>query len=514
MFKEFDRQQDYLLPPSLEELLPPDDLAYVVAQAVDLLDLGSLYKKYSSLGQNAYHPGMMLSLLFYAYARGIFSSRRIAEQVRFDLRFMYLCGMQRPDFRTIADFRKENLVLLKDFFLQIVRLCQEAGLAPLKTLAIDGSKVAASASIKRNLSREQLAERLAADQSEVSQMLSAAEAADQEEEQSGENDPPVSLPFTPEKLRQQLLAAKQVLDANPSQPSVNLTDPDCRVQKGVGAGYNAQIAVDCDSYIIAAADVVADNNDKRQLIPMIGEVEKAPGAAASEKQLITDCGYASAAAFSELEMMPHIDAYVPTQEQVKRQRRPVSEFDKSNFKYDLEKRTCVCPKGHPMRLAHQGVNKSGEAYLHFRGLVCPTCPARERCARKQKYRNLTVLLAAPLIKKMEAKMETERGKQAMKLRRQTVEPVFGILKEHLGFRRFRLRGLDKVKGEFSLLCSAYNLKKLHQSLKGGSLAAALARTALFIQKIPSFPGFIASFWRNLCPWTGNLPRISLFTAKG
>ena len=193
MFKEYDREQEFLLPPSLRELIPAGDLVNFIIEVIDHLDLNPLYRKYDSLGQNAYHPGMMLGLLFYAYARGIFSSRKIAEQLRENVCFMYQSGMQRPDFRTIADFRKDNLALIQKYFVDIVRLGLEIGMVPLNNIAIDGTKIQASASRKRMKDRKAIAAQLAEVEAEIARLLQQAENADREE---GDRDADIS-PLAP-----------------------------------------------------------------------------------------------------------------------------------------------------------------------------------------------------------------------------------------------------------------------------------------------------------------------------
>lgn len=482
MFKSFDRDQAYLLPPSLQELIPDGDLVYVVAEAVNLLDLHPLYERYNRLGQNAYHPGMMLSILFYAYARGIFSSRRIADQLWENIRFMYLSGMQRPDFRTISDFRKGNIDLLKTYFVQIVQICQSAGMTSLGAVAIDGSKIKASASSSRVLSRDALTDRLEAAEQQIDRLFEAAGEADRTEDDFSDNDTPAGPQA--QKLaavRHKLCAAKDKLDADRKLKRVNTTDPDCRLQRKVGPGYNAQIAVNCDSQIVLSASVVSEENDTHQLIPMIESAERNTQSERHPKKIYADSGYASAAAFKALESKPHIDSYVPTREQTGKHRQRAYGFDKSKFNYDLETETCVCPAGHPMRILRRGTNKSGERYINFIGTACPSCPSMKQCT-KAKYRNLVVLQADDSLKRMEQKMETLAGRKAMLLRKQVAEPVFGTLKEHMGFRSFRLRGLEQVNAEFALLCAAFNLKKLHLWLNHRSIAEALRVKSMQFQR--------------------------------
>lgn len=478
MFKTFDRDQLFLLPPSLQDLIPKGDLVFVITEVMKSMDLHPLIKKYNSLGQNAYHPAMMLGILFYSYARGIFSSRKIAQQLKENIRFMYLAGMQTPDFRTISDFRKNNIDLLKDYFIQVVTLCQRAGMTSLGSIAIDGSKFQAAASKKQTLNKKQLAEQLSATEKEIEQLLAFAEAAD-EQDASDEDDPsPSEIQINDlEELRRKLREAQDHLDKHPQQQTINLTDPECRTLHNTGPGYNAQLAVDCESQIIVGIDVVSEVNDTHQLLPMIEEVEASTKSKGSHKRVFADSGYALAEAFHQLESMPHIDAFVPTREQVHRQRKSVGPFDRSHFDIDPVLETCRCPMGHQMRKSRRGINKSGNAYIRFIGTKCKDCPVKSQCT-KAPYRSVVMLLAQPAMDRMKAKMNSPDGSRAMQQRKQSVEPVFGQLKENLGFRRFHLRGLSKVKGEFALLSAAFNLKKLHEFLNGQALSGALAAIRL------------------------------------
>ena len=240
--------------------------------------------------------------------------------------------------------------------------------------------------------------------------------------------------------------------------------------------------VDCDSYVILAAEVVPDTNDRRQLVPMMRKMEENTGTEGEKKTGLGDCGFASAEGYSEIENTTNIDLYVPTQQQVSRRRKPVSEFDKSRFQVDVEKKTCICPQGQPMCFRGFGLNKQGETTLRFCGTACPQCPFQKNCARG-KFRTLTVLKIDPLIKKMEEKMDSVRGKAMSRLRSSTVEPVIGVLKEHMGFRQFRLRGLNGVNCELKLLTIGYNIRKLHLMTLEKGLKDANEQVKIKIQEI-------------------------------
>ena len=493
MFKEYNRHQDFLLPASASDFIEPGDLVNIIAEIVDSFDITPFRSRYEPLGPNAYNPHMMLGLLFYAYSQGVFSSRKIAERVRYDLRFMFIAGYQHPDFRTISDFRKNNIDLLQGYFKQIVLLCRKLGLLALRTIAIDGTKIKANASTDRVKDRDELSRQMDAVEDEIARMLSLAQVTDDNEDESLDSDSDQHSRIKDlQDLRDKLRKAQTILDDNPRRNNVNLTDPDCRIMKSVGSGYNAQLAVDEKNGIIVATDVVDDVNDLHQLMPMIDEVESVTESKGEPKTVLADAGYATAKAYTELESHPYVRAYVPSKEDTQHQRKEPPPFDKSRFTLDAETGTGMCPLGQPMRFLRKAKNMSGQHYLHFVGTACPKCARRSECT-KVKYRNVSMLCASPVIEQMNKRMQTPMGRQAMAIRKRTVEPVIGILKEQLGFRQFRLRGIKKVKGEFALLCSAFNLKKIHQLLGGLSVNQAM------LVMETEFEAIITPIWRFLCP---------------
>ena len=241
------------------------------------------------------------------------------------------------------------------------------------------------------------------------------------------------------------------------------------------------VSIDGTKILANASSKRSIGNDVHQLLPMIEETEANTSSEGHPKKILADSGYASAEAYRELPKSPHIDAYVPTRDQVYHQRKPVSTFDKSNFKIDLERLAGVCPLGLPMRFLKHDVNKSNEHYINFIGVKCSNCSSKSACT-KSRYRNISVYVSEPIIERMRQKMRSVSGRWAMRIPKQTVEPVFGILKEQLGFRRFRLRGLSKVNAEFALLCSAFNLRKLQGFLGCRPLAGVLSQIRISVSE--------------------------------
>lgn len=479
MFKSLNRDQDSFMPQSLRDFIGEDDLVFTIIEAVDIIDLTELINRYHDLGQRAFYPRMMLALIFYAYSQGVFSSRKIADKLKDSIRFMYLAGRQTPDFHTINSFRLKNMDLLKNYFIQIVHICHDKGLTPLESVSIDGSKVHANASKKKDIAKDKLFEKYKETEALIDQLLKSAMVADADLQK-----PPIPHPVVKEQLdelnkkHEVQKKAKDTVDNNPTQTVINFADPQCRYLKNTGPGYNVQIAVDNSSQVIVGIDVVSEANDKHQLLPMIDEFENTTDSKGLPKKVLADSGYADGKAFQELaDNYEHIDAYVPTREQITRSKKKDGEFDKNDFQYDPVSKECYCPAGIKMRFLSATHHTNKEPVIKFLGTGCTDCQFKPQCTKAEFRSHLVFIDRFQIVKNMENKLDSPAGHQAMKLRRQSVEPVFGNLKEMIGFRRFMLRGLDKVKAEFALLCCAHNLMKLHRYKLKCKAAAVIGKTS-------------------------------------
>lgn len=435
-FRAWDVDQSWLLPPSAHELVPPGHLAHFVRDTVrEALDLSALLAAYDEeRGHPPYHPGMMVALLLYAYCRGVYSSRRIAGACEERVDSMAVTGLQRPDFRTIAGFRRRHLAALAELFGEVLRLCRAAGLVRLGHVAIDGTKIRADASRHKAMSYGRMVQAEAALAAEVPGWLGKAAAADAEEDaRHGPDRRGDEMPdWVADKARrlQRIRAAKAALEAEAAAPTPpdhesgpgpssgmqrrgrpsrgkgggppdraqrNFTDPDSRIQPtrdGFVQGYNAQAAVDAGSQVIVAQRLVAGPADYPGLVPLVdqvrGHLRRRPREASADAGFCTE---ANLAAMAERRVV----AYIP-----------------------------------PGRARHGEASAAGRRALKAKPLAMAMAAKLRRAGRRTRYR----------------------------LRKQTVEPVFGQMKHARGFRQFLLRGLDKVRGEWALLCTAHNLLKL------------------------------------------------------
>jgi transposase len=443
-FVTVNRDTDYLLPPSVDEWLPKDHLARFVVDIVDQLDLSELSRQYRGTGSAAYHPAVMLGLLIYGYATGVYSSRRIEAATYESIAFRYIAANTQPDHDSLCTFRKRFLKEIKSLFVQVLGIARQMKLLKLGAIALDGTKIHANASRHSALSYGHAQKIEAQLEAEVKELLARAEAADQEPLPEG-----LSIPAELSRREERLAAireAKAQIEARaaerdaqekaefdakmkaraektartgkkpggkpPAPPSpgvrptdqINLTDADSRIMPAKGDGfeqsYNAQAAVDTESMLVVAIDVVQAANDKQQLDPMLKELAGLPEALGNVKHVLADNGYFSAA--------------------------------------NVE--SCVEAKIEPLLAA--GRDKH---HPNWEDRFTEPPPITE---------------PASDVDRMKHRLKTVQGRALYALRKQTVEPVFGIIKSIMSFRQFLLRGLAAVRGEWTLVTMAWNIKRM------------------------------------------------------
>ena len=416
--------QAFLLPASYGELISPMDPVHAVRRAVEEIDLGAIHEKLrAERGRPPYHPKAMVALLLYGACRGIYSSRRLQQACEDHIAFRYLMAGLQPDFHTICEFRQRFQAELASLFSQVLQMCRRAGLVRLGHVAIDGTKVRANASKHKAMSYERLLSKRKSYEEEIASWFERAKREDAEEDEAyGPDDDGWSLPEGWEETLRRLgkvedaqarleeEAKEKVARAgkDPSEAKVhpkaqaNFTDPQSRIMHtpdGFQQCYNAQAAVDAESQVIVAQEVSPAPPDVQRLRPMLGAIIKENRRI--PRELSADAGYASEANFQALD-----DAGIYAVIALRRYRR----------------------------------DEPPDAD-----------PAPARSSGRWPQRNL-----------MRELLATQDGKAIYKLRKQTVEPVFGQIKAARGFRQFLRRGLSAVEAEWSLICTAHNLLKLGQ----------------------------------------------------
>jgi transposase len=454
-----------LLPPEIRELIPEGHLVFGIDAVVEGLDVSFIYEKYRNDegGRRGYHPKMLLKVLLYAYAIGVRSSRKIAAKLGSDVHFMYLAAMSRPDFRTISDFRKDHIGELEGIFRQVVLVCMKLGIAKVGHIAIDGTKMRASAGRRRTKSRKKLRELEEEIEREIRKILDEAERVDEEEDRLYGDKRGDEMPEElrdKEAFKEKIKKAVEKLEKE-GWKEANTTDPDAKFMKdadgAIDLSYNTQIAVEGESQVIVANDVVQEGNDVHQFKPMYEKVKKVTGK--EPEEVSADCGYYSGENMLYIEE-EEIDVYLPDQTFEKEASEGIFEFDKSRFSYNEKEDTLTCPTGEKL-VFKQNYKQKGIQSRIYVGERCEVCGRRVECTRG-KVRHVKISDVDRLREKMRAKLLSEDGRSRYKKRFFTVEPVFGNLKKNLGYRDFLLRGLRKVKGEFNLMCMAHNLKKIHR----------------------------------------------------
>ena len=434
-FRAWDVDQEWLLPPSLHDFVPPGHPAHLVRELVrNELDLSAILADYDAArGQPPYHPVMMVALLLYALTQGLYASRRIAKACEERLDFMAVTGMQRPDFRTISDFRQRHLAALAALFVQVLQLCRQAGLVRLGHVALDGTRLAANASKHKAMSYGRMAQAEAALAAAVEGWLAKAAAADAADDAAhGADRRGDELPgwvADKQARRARLRAAKAALEAEaraaapppdaepgpssgmsdhgrprrapdggpPERAQRNFTDPDSRILKtrdGFVQGYNGQLAVDHRQQIIVAQRLTTNGSDQAGLIPLLDAARAALGR--KPREVSADAGFCREDNLAALAARG-IRGYLA-----------------------------------PGRAAHGTADPSGRRRLKPGSRMAAMAATLKRAGRRSRYR----------------------------LRKQTVEPVIGQIKQARGFRQFLLRGFSKVRHEWALICTAHNLTKL------------------------------------------------------
>jgi transposase len=469
-FKEYDQNQQFLLPPVLQDFIPAEHLARIINEVVEGLDLSELYNSYSDMGCTAYHPRMMLKLLFYGYATGERSSRLLASRTGSDVAYMYLAGMQRPDFRTINRFRKDNIGVLKGLFVQIVRLCGAMGMISIGKIAIDGTKFKANASYSKTIKGKELADEISDIEREIAGILRESEEADaQEDHEQGEDGSIYEVPKElgdKQKLKEKLEAAKKKLAAS-GHKDINLTDNECRTMIHRGfrpvPSYNGQAAVEEKSGVIVAAAVSDNPADYWGLKAMVEQIKENIGR--NPDRVLADSGYDSYDNLAYLEDKG-ITGYIAnqTKQGIESGKLANAEFDRSRFVYDAVKDAYRCPMGETLRYwkkhAYPGIG-GGKLYICDN---CQDCSSRTKCTRS-KYRILCINPREHLVLEMRDRLESVAGREIYSRRKSMIEPIFGDMKHNRNMRELKLRGRTKAAGEFLIMCITHNIRKIAKRVK-------------------------------------------------
>ncbi len=472
--------QRKLMAENVFDLLPPDDDCFVYEDIFSQIDTTQLEKKYSILGQHAYHPRIVIAILIYAYSQGIFSSRKIENKCKKDLSFMYISHLNCPNFRVLSDFRKENYEFFKSFFVQSVAIAKSLGMVSLGHVSLDGSKFYANTSKYKAASYKRLKESYVKLEEEIEDLLKKADDADSTEDKIYHNGKGYSIPEDI-KIKQKRLAkikrVKKALEererkAKPQKDikdssQISYADTDAKVMKTRGNFeycYNGQISVDSKDQIIISQHLSRNENDKNELKPALDKIKDSTGSLPSVMTL--DKGYATPDNIETLDAA-RIDGYMAAGRGEKEIILDSSKkIGSSYFSYDRAKDVFICPAGHTLEFK----SKNKQRIYKSNDNVCGGCIYSGCIARGKRTATIYSNDKAIVLHSMAAKMKSDFSKQIYAKRKFIVEPVFGQIKEG-GFRRFSLRGFSRAGGEFSLICSSHNFKKIVKKLKESNNAS-------------------------------------------
>jgi transposase len=458
-----DRSQTLLFPERLEDYIAPDNPVRFLDAFVARLDIRALeftHALVSNTGCPPYHPAMLLKLYLYGYLHRVRSSRQLETECHRNVEVIWLTGKQAPDFKTIADFRKDNLKPLKAVNRQFTLLCRKLELFGAQLVGIDGTKLAAVNSKNANFNEKKLRELIDRADAQLADYLQQLDAADAAE--------PASPGCSRAELEAKIAALQGQLDAEEKQVSV--TDPDARRMRAGGGGsvvgYNVQTAVDEKHKLIAAADVTNEETDLGQLSGMAREAKEQLGV--DRLEVVADAGYSTTAEVAVCEQHG-ITAYVPKADTSANTARGL--YGKSRFSYDATRDVYLCPAGAALTYRFS-THEKGRQLRYYRASTCKACALRKQCTRNKGNRTITREEDEALMEAMAARLKAHPEK--MKLRKQLCEHPFGTIKRWFGYTHFLLKGLEKVRTEWSLMTLVYNLKRVFKLVIFEKLMAAVA----------------------------------------
>src|SRR5258706_6845072 len=494
-----DRSQALVLPESFEDYVAKDHPVRFLDAFVDGLRLercGFARTRPAETGRPPFAPGDLLKLYLWGYLNKVRSSRRLERECARNLEVIWLMRKLRPDFKTIADFRKDNACAFKSVFRAFNLLCRELDLFGAELVAIDGTRLKAVNHIKGNFSKEQLRAWLERIDARLSEFLSVLDESDAGEQASGECDKSgMEQKIEALHARQKELQATLEELEKSGQNEVSLTDADSRRMHKEGVGYNAQIAVDAKHKLILAQEVINNSSDHNQLAAMAAQAKET--LAVETFKAVADRGYYDHEEIAACEKLG-VETYIARPQ--KGSAVTAGRFGKAQFGYDADKDTYRCPGGQVLSREVEWLKRGQPHLAYSNAQACRQCPLKTQCTTAT-YRRITRCADEAAVEQMQARLAAEP--QMLARRKALVEHPFGSIKFWMEQRAFLLRGLNKVRAEFSLTALAYNMKRvlnlvgverLREKLKA---AFERLRTLLGVSRLPPLilPSFRSPSWQ-------------------
>ncbi|MFH0762999.1 MAG: IS1182 family transposase [Candidatus Omnitrophota bacterium] len=459
--RSYQPQQFMLFFSNPKDILGQDHLCFVVDDIVEHLDLSALANKQSAVGAPCYDYRLLIKVLFYGYATGTFSSRKIMRSTQENIAYIYLTRQQAPNFRTISDFRKNHQAVLEDSFISIVKAAKEIGLIKLGTVSLDSTKIRANASSQKTFTQDELKEQKKHIRDTIREAIKTDEA---EDKLYGEDKTGDELPEDIKDQKKRLEKIKQALHKakESDKEKINLTDQDANFMKSsnlIQTNYNCQLAVDNKTNIVVSSEVKTSPADSNELKAQVETIEQT--LKVKPKELLADSGYYSVNNLMYLEenrikgYLPHPDYARDRKEKFKGKQRLLN---KQAFRYNRIKDQYICPEG---KALYKKTVQSKKGLTIYQAKDCRQCLKKKSCLRgKAKFRMISRYIREDLVIKMRHRLTTKSGKNKYNQRAPAAETPFGHFKKNLGFRQFLCRGQPRVSTEFKLLCIGYNIRKI------------------------------------------------------
>jgi len=471
--RPYDQNQQFLLPPSLNEWIKKDHPARVFSDIIDSFNICG-FQEIKSEGRPRYDTKMMLKILLWGYATGVRASRKIENKINSDTVFMWLAGLEKPDFRTICIFRRSNIAKINDIFSQVLILAKNLKLLKLGTIALDGTKVRASAAVDSFKKVKDWEKELNEVNEKVKEILQEAEQADKEDDEKyGKDKRGDEIPKELEKEEERKKKIEELLkEIEDKNTRVSGTDKEAKFmhhKNGSMPAYNCQAATN-EEQIIVHEDVTTEPMDTNQLIPALDRIKKNCGK--KPEKILADAGYNNGHNFREMEKQG-VDGYIPEGREGnigKEIKQDTGLYNKDDFKYDEEKDCYICPERKQLSVKSRSHKRTkySENWIKIYSAKekCLECTGKSKCT-KSRYRTVSRGEFEQERLRMRQKLRTQESKQLYKKRKTMVEPVIGQIKTTGCFNQFLLRGLTGAKTEWKWAVIAHNILKMTRKIVRG-----------------------------------------------
>jgi len=483
IFKDVKTDIDYLFPKSIRNYLPDDHKAWIFHDIFRTIDVSNITRQYSTGGREANNPLATIETIFYSSYQGIRSSRKIEEAMKEQIPYKIFNGDEIINFRRICEFRIRFKEEIKEIFVQVLLIAGRLEMIDLSSLFVDGSVIKANASKKHCFKKEKLEEYRKKLKKSVEKELAASIQEDKKEDKAYGEENPYLLSEGLKNKKKRLAKITEALNElnETGKDETNLTDKDSGKMKEKNgayvAGYNPQLATTKDQFIIsndvtqAKSDTGAEKkveSEAKENIKKLKELDKIKSPE-GKTAIVKDSAYYRVTDLEEYENDKDFEYYVPRPNDVKRAQEKNNEDEDKlpEAKYDRKKNVFICPAGEEIGYKKSYEDKKyGETHKYWDKGKCLKCKLRKKCLKeKLTYKIFTICGNIKLRNKMQEKMESEQAKELMKLRSQSVEPVYGDIKENNNFRSFLLRTLEKVCLEFSIMCTSHNIKLIINKIR-------------------------------------------------